>query len=101
MVIHHKSFFGLIVYLSTIPYCLENPKFENQTLDTPLSPEQEQQFLEAVRLRKEGCTKDAFEVGKVLVQNHPSLKSYNIYLASAYDLLTKKRIKSCRIQENF
>ena len=101
MVIHHKRFFGLIVYLSTIPYCLENPKFENQTLDTPLSPEQEQQFLEAVRLRKEGCTKDAFEVGKVLVQNHPSLKSYNIYLASAYDLLTKSELKVAEFKKIF
>ena len=82
-------------------YCLKNPKRENHALDTALSPEQEQQFLEAVRLRKEGCTKDAFGIGRVLTQNSPSLKSHNIYLASAYDLLVKNELEVAEFKEIF
>lgn len=44
-------------------------------------------FLLAVQLRKHGRKKEAYEASKVLSEYNPSAKSYNIYLASTYDLI--------------
>lgn len=51
--------------------------------------DQEKCFLIASRLRKRGHTSDAYLASKLLSKVHPSLKSFNIYLISAYDLTYK------------
>lgn len=51
-------------------------------------------FLLAIQLRKHGRKKEAYEASKELSKYNPSVKSYNIYLASAYDLTTKKEVSN-------
>lgn len=49
-------------------------------------------FFLAVQLRKAGKKDVAYEVSKYLTESHASLKSYNIYLASTYDLTVAKKL---------
>lgn len=51
-------------------------------------------FLLAIQLRKHGRKKEAYEASKALSENNPSAKSYNIYLASAYDLTAMKDLSN-------
>lgn len=50
-------------------------------------------FALAVQLRKAGKKSLSYEVSKYLTEKHASLKSYNIYLASTYDLAITKAIE--------
>ena len=50
-------------------------------------------FALAVQLRKAGKKSLSYEVSKYLTEKHASLKSYNIYLASTYDLTITKDIE--------
>lgn len=58
-------------------------------------------FRLAVQLRKNGRKREAFEAGKYLTMKSPSLKSYNIYLASAYDLFLVDAISIEELNEIF
>lgn len=51
-------------------------------------------FLLATRLRKLGQKQEAYEASGYLTSKKPSLKSYNIYLASAYNLTIDKELSS-------
>ena len=51
-------------------------------------------FLLAIQLRKIGRKEEAYQASKALSTYNPNLKSYNIYLASAYDLTTKKELSN-------
>lgn len=63
---------------------------EYEKLAKSSNPEdQEKCFLIASRLRKRGYTSQAFLASELLSNSFPSLKSYNIYLISAYDLTYK------------
>lgn len=49
-------------------------------------------FMLAMRMRKMGNKREAFAASEYLTEKAPSLKSYNIYLASAYDLTMGKEL---------
>ena len=51
-------------------------------------------FLLAIQLRKIGRKEEAYQASKALSTYNPNWKSYNIYLASAYDLTTKKELSN-------
>lgn len=51
-------------------------------------------FLLAIQLRKLGRKEEAYKASKALSTYNPNLKSYNIYLASAYDLTIKKELSN-------
>lgn len=63
--------------------------------------QQEKCFLLSVRMRKDGMKQEAFSASQYLTQNNPSLKSYNIYLASAYDLTIGKELSIDVLEEIF
>lgn len=58
-------------------------------------------FLIAVYLRKNGKKEEAYKISEKLAKDDPSLKSYNIYLASALDLATKKELKIDKLADVF
>lgn len=60
--------------------------------DSQREDDQELCFLVAAKLRKIGSVVDSYDISKYLSQKNPSLKSYNIYLISTYDL-TRKGVK--------
>lgn len=69
---------------------IETYRPEYERLARSSDPEdQEKCFLIASRLRKKGYTSQAFLASGLLSHSFPSLKSYNIYLISAYDLTYK------------
>ena len=69
---------------------IETYRPEYERLAKSSDPEdQEKCFLIASRLRKRGYTAQAFLASGLLSHFFPSLKSYNIYLISAYDLTYK------------
>lgn len=70
-------------------------------VDSIASLEQEEQFAVAVRMRRAGKIKEAFESSEALSHTTPSLKSYNIYLASAYDLVNKGKLEKDDLKKIF
>lgn len=58
-------------------------------------------FLLSSRLRKRGFTSDAYSASELLTSLHPSLKSYNIYLISAYDLTYKGNLSTSDLYKVF
>lgn len=58
-------------------------------------------FLLAIQLRKHGRKKEAYEASKALSEYNPSAKSYNIYLASAYDLTSMKDLSNDELNAIF
>lgn len=58
-------------------------------------------FLLAIQLRKLGRKEEAYEASEALSIYNPSVKSYNIYLASAYDLTCMKKLSNDQLYEVF
>lgn len=58
-------------------------------------------FLLAIQLRKLGRKEEAYEASKELTDYHPSAKSYNIYLASTYDLTSMKDLSNRELDAVF
>lgn len=58
-------------------------------------------FLLTVQLRKHGRKKESFEASKELSAHNPSVKSYNIYLASAYDLTSNDELSIDELKKIF
>lgn len=81
---------------------IETYKPEYERLAKSENPDdREKCFLIASRLRKKGYTAQAFLASELLSTLYPSLKSYNIYLISAYDLTYKGEKKVEELSEVF
>lgn len=70
----------------------EHADISDDNIYGQLLSDPEKKLQEAINLRKKGNPKDAFKICAELSKENPSLKSYNIYLASAYDLLLKNNL---------
>lgn len=58
-------------------------------------------FQLAVHLRKKRLSKDAYDVSKALTEKSPSLKSFNMYLITAYDLCISQEISQNDLKDIF
>lgn len=58
-------------------------------------------FQLAVQLRKKRLSKDAYNVSKALTEKKPSLKSFNMYLITAYDLCISQEISLNELKDIF